>query len=167
MSCLVSSADVGMEFGWLHVNVQRRISNEAWCLSSPLLTHSRVSVVCKLEWHSPSCWRATLGSSSKNSYSRFHVWVTEVVKWMDGGSLTVHLAFTHLHELSGFFLDQNRGKESLAVQNLDHNQTLKRLAGVLHSTTWGYYHNFVMSWLELWKVLTFPQVPGFADRKRG
>lgn len=27
MSCLVSSADVGMEFGWLAVNVQRRISN--------------------------------------------------------------------------------------------------------------------------------------------
>lgn len=142
MSCLISSADVGMEFGWLHVNVQRRISNEAWCLSAPLLTHSRVAVVCKLERHSPSCWRATLGSSSKNSNSLFHVWVTEVVKWMDGGSLTVHLAFTHLHELSGFFLDQNRDKESLAVQNLDHIPDTKEASRCLTE-----YHMGILSQL--------------------
>lgn len=39
---------------------------------------------------------------------------------MKSGSLTVHLAFTDLHELSAFFLDQNGDKESSAVQNLDH-----------------------------------------------
>lgn len=61
---------------------------------------------------------------------------------MDGGSLTVHLAFTHLHELSGFFLDQNRDKESLAVQNLDHIPDTKEASRCLTE-----YHMGILSQL--------------------
>lgn len=41
------------------------------------------------------------------------------------------LIITHLHELTGFFLDQNRDKESSAVQNLDHIPDTKEASGCL------------------------------------
>lgn len=47
------------------------------------------------------------------------------------GVLLFFFAFTHLHELTGFFLDQNGDKESSAVQNLDRTPDTQEASGCL------------------------------------
>lgn len=90
---------------------------------------------------------------------------------MEGGSRAVYLTFTDVNELTDLFLDQYRNKASSANQNLYHIPDTKKSSECFTE----YYvissqlcHDLTLTDKALWAIIyfMFPQVPGFADRKR-